>query len=85
MHTMLDTIFASISEAVVNYDFPKVYKLVQHDISLTCKYQGPHSPVKLPPFSKRVLLAITDPVLNTAEQGMKCHRRASPTPTRTGL
>jgi len=38
-----------------NYDFPKAYKLVQHDISLTCKYQGPHSPVKLPPFSKCVL------------------------------
>ena len=60
MHTMLDTIFASISEAVVNYDFPKVYKLVQHDISLTCKYQGPQSPVKLPPFSKRVLSVCND-------------------------
>ena len=57
---MLDTIFASISEAVVNYDFPKVYKLVQHDISLTCKYQGPHSPVKLLPFSKRVLSTFND-------------------------
>ena len=55
MHTMLDNNFASISEAAVNYDFPKAYKLVQHDLSLTCKYQGPHSPVKLPPFSKRVL------------------------------
>jgi len=40
---MLDNIFASISEVAVNYDFPKAYKLVQHDISLTCKYQGPHS------------------------------------------
>jgi len=33
MHTMLDNIFTSISEAVENYDFPKAYKLVQHDIS----------------------------------------------------
>ena len=33
MHTILDNIFASISEAAVNYDFPKAYKLVQHDIS----------------------------------------------------
>jgi len=31
MHTMLDTIFASILEVAVNYDFPKAYKLVQHD------------------------------------------------------
>jgi len=60
MHTMLDTIFASILETVVNYDFPKVYKLVQHDISLTCKYQGPYSPVKLPSFSKRVLLTFSN-------------------------
>ena len=60
MHTMLDNIFASISEAAVNYDFPKTYKLVQHDISLTCKYQGPHSPVKLPPFSKRILACRRD-------------------------
>ena len=60
---MLDTIFASISEAVVNYDFPKVYKLVQHDISLTCKYQGPHSPVKLPPYCKRILLIFPNPTL----------------------
>ena len=58
---MLDNnIFASFSEAAVNYDFPKVYKLVQHDISLTCKYQGPHSLVKLPPFSKRILLTFND-------------------------
>jgi len=48
------------AEAVVNYDFPKAYKLVHHDISLTCKYQGPHSPVKLPPFNKRVLSTIND-------------------------
>jgi len=27
---MLDNIFASISEAAVNYNFPKAYKLVQH-------------------------------------------------------
>jgi len=53
MHTIFDSIFASISEAVVNYDFSKACKLVQHDISLTCKYQGLHSPVELPPFSKR--------------------------------
>ena len=51
MHIILDNIFASISEAEVNYDFPKAYKLVQHDISLTCKYQGPHSPVKLLPLN----------------------------------
>ena len=55
MHTMLDNIFASISEAEVNYNFPKACKLVQHDISLTCKYQGPDSPAKWPPFSKRIL------------------------------
>jgi len=55
MHAMLVNIFASISEAEVNYNFPKAYKLVQHDISLTCKYQSPHSLVKLPPFSKRIL------------------------------
>jgi len=30
--------FASISEVVVNYDYSKACKLVQHDISLTCKY-----------------------------------------------
>jgi len=30
--------------------------LVQHDISLTWKYQGPHLSVKLPPFRKRILL-----------------------------
>jgi len=42
----IDNIFASISEAVVNYDYSKACKLVQHDISLTCEYQGPHSPVK---------------------------------------
>jgi len=29
---MLDTIFVSILEVAVNYDFPKAYKLVQHDI-----------------------------------------------------
>jgi len=29
MHTILDNIFASISEAAVHYDFPKAYKLVQ--------------------------------------------------------
>ena len=57
---MLDNIFASISEAVVNYDYPKACKLVQLDISLTCKYQGPHSPVKLPPFCKRVLSIFND-------------------------
>ena len=58
---MLDNnIFASISEAAVNYDFPKAYKLVQHDISLTCKYQGPHSPVKLPPFNNGVLSIFND-------------------------
>jgi len=49
------TIFASISEVVVNYDYSKACKLVQHDICLTCKYQGPHSPVRLQPSSKRVL------------------------------
>ena len=57
---MLDNIFASILEAAVNYDFPKAFKLVQHDISLTCKYQGPHSPVKLPPFSKCILSTFND-------------------------
>jgi len=62
MHAMLVNIFASISEAEVNYNFPKAYKLVQHDISLTCKYQSPHSLVKLPPFSDAScrLLATTE-------------------------
>jgi len=60
MHTILDSIFASISEAVVNYDYSKACKLAQHVISLTCKYQGPHSLVKLPPFSKRVLSIFND-------------------------
>jgi len=55
MHTILDNIFASISGTAVNYDFPKACVLVQHAISLTCKYQGPHLPVKLPPFRKRIL------------------------------
>jgi len=55
-----DSIFASISEAVVKYGYSKACKLLQHDISLTCEYQGPHSPVKLPPFSKRVLSIFND-------------------------
>jgi len=52
MRTMLGIILFYISEALLHCYFFEAYSLVQHGIFSPGNYQGPHSPVKLPPFNK---------------------------------
>jgi len=49
MHTILDNIFAFMLEAALNYVFTKAYKFSM------MSHMQVSRPVKLPPFSKRVL------------------------------
>ena len=53
MCTMLGNIFCVRSATTRN--LLKAYNLVRDMFSI-CKYQGPHSPVKLPPFNKHIQL-----------------------------
>jgi len=53
---MSGNILFYISEALLHCYFSKAYNLVQHGIFSICKYQGPHSPVKSPPFNKHIQL-----------------------------